>query len=88
MEARLALRLALDFTPAPPTHSLSPGLILSLLPQRPTSIPLTPGSLPLGKGETNSTNGLNPVRTHTGTRTHVPGLEPSQNPQWDLNPQF
>ena len=36
--------------------------------------------------ETDSTNGLNLARTQIGTWTHVPGLEPSQNPDWDLNP--
>ena len=36
--------------------------------------------------ETDSINNLNLSRTHIGTWTHVHGLKPSQNPDWDLNP--
>ena len=36
--------------------------------------------------ETDSTNGLNLAGTQIRTWTHLPGLEPSQNPDWDLNP--
>ena len=30
----------------------------------------------------------NPARTQIGAPTHVPGLEPNQKPDWDLNPWF
>ena len=32
---------------------------------------------------TDSTYGINLARTQVGTQTHVSGLEPSQNPDWD-----
>ena len=38
--------------------------------------------------ETDSTEGLNSAKTQIGTWTHMPGLEPSLNPDWDLNLQF
>ena len=37
---------------------------------------------------TDSTNSLNLARTQIGARVHVSGLEPTLNPDWDLNPQF
>ena len=39
-------------------------------------------------GETDSTSGLNLVRTQTGTGIHVPWLELSLNPDWDWNPEL
>ena len=39
-----------------------------------------------GHGETDSTYGLNLARTQIGTWTHMPGLKPSLNPEWGLNP--